>query len=117
MSESRARPLVYGRSVGRCEPQIPGVGCTGWGAEWHHRLRRSQRGLWLPSNGLHVCRPCHAAVTRPTDRKTEFEAAGWIVPPWADPASVPVLIHTHTLGHALVLLDDDGMISLAPCAA
>jgi hypothetical protein len=56
-------------------------------------------------------------VTHPHDRKTEFEAAGWIVSSWDDPASVPALIHTHTLGHASVLLDDDGMIRLAPCAA
>lgn len=114
MSESRARRIVYGRSAGLCEPQIPDVGCTRQGAEWHHRRRRSQRGLWTPSNGLHVCRACHAAVTHPTDRKPEFEAAGWIVPPWDAPAAVPALIHTHTLGHALVLLDDLGMVALAP---
>lgn len=56
--ERRARRLVYRRSGGWCEACDRRAG-----AEWHHRINRSQGGLWCPSNGLHLCIPCHTYVT------------------------------------------------------
>lgn len=63
MNEGLARRIVYARSGGLCEPRIPDAGCRHTGAQWHHRKRRSQGGRWTPSNGLHICLPCHDYVT------------------------------------------------------
>ncbi|NUR80748.1 MAG: hypothetical protein HOQ21_09930 [Dermatophilaceae bacterium] len=113
MNEGLARRIVYARSGGLCELRIPAARCTGHGAEWHHRKRRSQGGLWTPCNGLHSCPPCHRYVTDTNGHYDECVAAGWIVLEHADPAAVPALIHTITLGHGLILLDDEGMIAFA----
>lgn len=104
---ARGRRLVYARSGGLCEVRIPGV-CLGRGMSWHHRKNRSQGGTWAPSNGLHTCGDgttgCHGALTNTNGRAEEFRAAGWIVPSYQDPTTVPVLIP----GLFFVLLSDDG---------
>lgn len=110
MNEATGRRIVYGRSGGLCEPRIPDAGCTYLAVHWHHRKNRSQGGTWAPSNGLHVCLRCHDYVTDTRGHRDECEAAGWIVAGHSDPAAVPALIHTITLGHGLILLDDEGMI-------
>ena len=107
MNEKRARELVYNRSDYLCEVRIPGV-CLGRATNWHHRQAKGQRGPWAPSNGLHVCGSgttgCHGALTNTNGRRAEYEAKGWIVRSWQNPAEVPVLL-AHR-GH--VLLDDAG---------
>lgn len=111
--ERTGRPLVVARSGGWCEIRMDGV-CLGRASDWHHRKNRSQGGRWLASNGLHACRACHYAVTNTEGHRAEYEDKGWIVPGQVDPHTVPALIHTATLGHTYVLLDDDGMVQLAP---
>jgi hypothetical protein len=96
MSESKAREIVYARSQGWCEVRLPGI-CLGRGAQWHHRRDRIHGGLWLPSNGLHVCgspiHGCHGALTTPpAGQAGEFEQNGWTVPSNRDPADVAVLL-------------------------
>ena len=113
MNEGLARRIVYARSGGLCEPRIPAAGCAGRGAQWHHRQRRSQGGRWTPANGLHICLPCHDYVTDTDGHYDECVDAGWVVQQHAEPAAVPALIHTITLGHGLILLDDEGMIAFA----
>lgn len=100
-SQKLGRDLVYGRSDGRCEAWIPGV-CIGMAREWHHRLNRSQGGRWDASNGLHLCKPCHAYVT--DKARDEAKAKGWAVAPGiTSPIEVPVLRRG-----VWVLLDDEG---------
>lgn len=100
-SQTLGRDFVYGRSGGWCEIALLDI-CAGLGAEWHHRLNRSQGGRWDASNGLHVCKPCHAYVT--DAERAEAKAKGWAVPPGrTPPIEVPVLRRG-----AWVLLDDEG---------
>jgi hypothetical protein len=56
-------------------------------------------------------------LTDPQGRRADYEANGWIVPSYADPAEVPVLIHNATTGHDWVLLDDNGDLAFAPFPA
>jgi hypothetical protein len=113
IGETTARRAVKGRSGGWCEIQLPG--CFGRALDWHHRRLKGQGGLWQVSNGLHLCRWCHEAVTNTRGRRAEFEANGWLVrSSGAAPAGVSALIHTVRFGRAWVLLDDRGGVALAP---
>lgn len=100
-SQKLGRDFVYGRSGGWCEIALPDL-CAGLGAEWHHRLNRSQGGRWDASNGLHACSPCHDYVT---NRGRELaKRNGWAVAPGVTaPIEVPVLRRG-----VLVFLDDVG---------
>lgn len=103
-SQAEGRRLVYGRSSGECEAGVPDV-CAGIAREWHHRLNRSQGGRWDASNGLHLCRPCHAYVT--DKARNEAKEKGWAVAPGVTPpADVPVLRRG-----VWVLLDDAGAVT------
>lgn len=88
---------ILARSGYRCE-------CCGTdlgpGVEVHHRVRRRDGGDRL-SNLLALTPTCHR---RWTTNPAEAKARGIIVPPWADPADVPVLHR----GTAWSALDDDG---------
>lgn len=101
VNEKTARALVYARSGGTCER----CGAAP-AAEWDHRKNRSQGGLWLPSNGLHLCRNCHAWKTSNPLRATRH---GWAVKSWQNPVEVPVRL----AAHGLVLLDDLGGFTVA----
>lgn len=96
--EAEARRLVRERSGGTCEGcgQRPAV-------EWSHRVARSQGGLWLASNGLHLCSPggCHDAAHH---RPEWARGLGWMVRRGGIPAFVPARL----AGHGWVLLDDSG---------
>lgn len=102
VGEAQARRLVYARSGGACEFGIPGI-CTRIGAEWCHRLNRSQGGKWLASNGMHGCRVCHRVTTNTNGRRRLYEAHGWVLRRHQDPVDTPSLIHGRW-----VLLTDDG---------
>ena len=82
--ETSTRCAVPNRSGGRCEV------CGGHGSEMHHRLRRSQGGLWRPANILHLCgglAGCHEFFTvRP---ELAFEL-GVSVPRGVEPSRVAV---------------------------
>jgi|SRR6516162_11568808 hypothetical protein len=60
-NERTTRLAVPGRSGGRCE--YCGVAAT----NMHHRINRSQGGLWTPANILHLCGSgttgCHGYFT------------------------------------------------------
>lgn len=99
-AETTARQLVAFRSTGICE-----VCGTSWATDWHHRRNRSAGGPWAASNGLHLCRPCHATITT---HPAEAVAAGWTVPSWGDWATTPVRLWSGT-----VVLDDVG--GSTPC--
>lgn len=101
MSQVRARRLVEARSEGWCEA------CDRRAAtDWHHRKNRSQGGKWAASNGLHVCRPCHEAIT--TDYDGTARRNGWTVSPTAVPSRERVW-HAR---HGWCLLSDAGDITL-----
>lgn len=58
MNEGLCRKLVAERSGGLCEARLDGGNswqCLGVGQSFHHRKKRSQGGLWVPSNILHLC--------------------------------------------------------------
>lgn len=115
MSEATARRVVAARSQGRCE--MCGVRAA---QSWHHRQRRSQRGLWVASNGLHTCGDgvvgCHGKVTNTRGHAELYQRRGWIVPSWADPAAVPVWLANLDLGQVWCLLGDDGQVRLLSAA-
>lgn len=103
MNEKKCRAIVKARSGGMCER------CGLRAAEtMHHRRFRSQGGPWTPSNILHLdgdgTRGCHGVLTNTNGQRAEFEAAGWIVPSYADWREVPVL----RFGEFVILLDDGG---------
>lgn len=100
--ESRARRLVRKRSGGLCEFAIRDV-CIRQATDWCHRNARSQGGLWLASDGIHGCRPCHRATTNTNGHRAECEANGWVLRRHQNPASTPALIRGR-----FVLLDDEG---------
>ena len=102
IGEDVAKGRVKRRSLGCCEIQI--AGCFGRALDWHHRLRDGQGGLWQASNGLHVCRWCHMAVTNTNGHRAEYEANGWLVRTRIVPADVAVLLPSKRR----VWLDDRG---------
>jgi hypothetical protein len=98
-SQARGRSLVYARSDGRCEAAIAGW-CSLVATDWHHRKARSLGGRWDASNGMHLCRACHAWIT---ENPLGAAQRGWYLTHREDPSAVPV----KRFGE-LVLLDDDG---------
>ena len=91
------RETVARRSRGVCELRL--TDCTGQATDMHHRLRRRE-GNHTAVNALHCCRRCHQdAHASPKIARV----AGWIVPSWDDPATVPVRIRSRE-----VWLTDDG---------
>ncbi|ATN94025.1 HNH endonuclease [Mycobacterium phage Kumao] len=91
--------MVYTRSGGLCER------CGRKGESYHHRLKRSQGGLWTPSNIVLVCghgtAGCHGWIEH---NANDADSAGYHVRPWEKPEEKPV--RTCIAGWAL--LDDDG---------
>jgi hypothetical protein len=81
-SQSLGRKLVYARSGGLCE-----AGCGSQAHEWHHRKARSLGGTWHASNGMHLCRYCHAWVG---EHAIEAGGNGWYLGARDDPASAPM---------------------------
>jgi hypothetical protein len=81
-TEARGRRVVYRRSGGWCETCDRAAG-----VEWHHRINRSQCGTWEPSNGLHVCRPCHDWIGW---RPISAMERGWHLEPHEDPRTARV---------------------------
>lgn len=88
-----------------CEAQIPGV-CFGRGGNYHHRLNRSQGGVYTPSAALWLCGSgttgCHGWITNNPEVAREN---GWSVKSTDNPVDVPVLYRGRW-----VLLDDEGGI-------
>lgn len=108
-TEEAGRGPVVKRSGGVCEIRVAGQ-CDGQAAEWQHRKNRSQGGTWAPSNGLHVCSPCHRFIHAHPELAKE---KGWTVPPWAEPATTSVEVWMWGHMQAFALLDDDGGLHLA----
>lgn len=99
--EHLARKIVRRRSEGWCEA------CDRRAAtDWHHRQNRSQGGDWRPSNGMHLCRPCHRDITDPRDDTPRRN--GWTIPRASDPSKERVW-HAR---HGWCLLSDAGDITL-----
>ncbi len=98
-AERAARKVVAGRSYGRCElnPRHPAT-------DMHHRLNRSQGGLWCPANLLHLCADHHRWIT---EHPNAAVAQGWTIHGRRDPATVPVWL----FGHEWTFLNADGSIT------
>jgi hypothetical protein len=95
-AELGARSIMAARSGGVCE------GCRRAAAtDWSHRKPRSQGGPWCPSNGLHLCRDCHAWIHH---NPIEAYSVGWGLRSTTDPATTPALLAVH----GWVLLTTDG---------
>ena len=92
--EVNARRVVTARSRGLCEA------CGAPATDWAHRIARSQGGPWAASNGVHLCRRCHAACHAAPLQAIEV---GLILRSWQDPRTVPVKFRD-----GLWLLDDNG---------
>ena len=100
VGERVARRIVYRRSGGWCE------GCDKRPAtDWHHRLNRSQGGLWQASNGLHLCPACHWWVTHhPIAAHDRF---GW----HCEPHEVPARARVWLARRGWCLLSDPGDVT------
>ena len=106
VGEARARDAVAGRSGGLCEIRLRG--CFGRALDWHHRLLKGQGGLWQASNGLHLCRWCHEAVTNTRGNRATYEQNGWLIPANTVPAIVPADVPVLLPSGQRVFLDDVG---------
>lgn len=70
----KVRAAVKSRSGGRCETELVDI-CRGVAAHVHHVLRRSQGGVHVLENLLHVCWPCHSWIH---DHPAEAAALGYL---------------------------------------
>ncbi len=109
-NERVTRELVMARSMGRCEL----CGAVRDAMSMHHRMNRSQGGLWLPSNVPRLCGTgttyCHGWVTHERDLAKD---AGLAILTGEHPASVPVWLRTAQFGPGWWTLDDEGMVAFA----
>jgi hypothetical protein len=88
-----------------CEVQIPGT-CFGVGGNYHHRINRSQGGVYTPSAALWACGSgttgCHGWIT---ENPEGARAKGWSIKSTGNPLETPCLYRGEW-----VLLDDEGGI-------
>ena len=106
-NEALAREIVDARAYGRCE----GCRCCP-GRTFQHRRKRSQGGLWLPSNGVRLCGSgttgCHGDVD------TYFPAIGRLLGLGLgrgdDERQTPAYLHS-VAGSGWWLLNDDGTLT------
>jgi 5-methylcytosine-specific restriction protein A len=104
MNETTCRKVVTERSAGVCER------CGKAQAhEKHHRLNRSQGGLWEPSNIVDLCNGCHGLQD---SNPHAMRAEGWHLYRGEDPHTVPVA--HRMLPGLMVLLDDEGCLTTVP---
>lgn len=111
MSEVRCRGLVAQRSGGLCEGRLDGKGvyaCRGVGESMQHRRKRSQGGLWTPSNILHLCGDgtigCHGYIEA-------NPATGRRLRMWLFAGMEPLTTPVHMIFRGMrgwYLLDDEG---------
>ena len=80
----RGRPLppetrraVSDRSRGICEARLFRYGCSTAATEMHHVKLRSRGGSNDPGNILHLCGPCHRAVTVMRPGTERFRTHSW----------------------------------------
>lgn len=83
-AEAEARAIVKARSLGLCE-----MDGTRTATDMHHRVNRSQGGMWSPENLLHLCHEHHMHIT--TNPRIAQEQ-GWSIPSHLDPARTPAWI-------------------------
>lgn len=105
-SETDGRDAVRDRSHDVCEL------CRHRAQHWCHREGRAQGGTWSPANGTHLCARCHAWCHAEV---LLAQAAGLIVPSYADPALVPVWLDTaYGPGWWLLVITPDGDHDVVP---
>lgn len=102
--ERACRKVVRARSEGLCE--IHGDHPA---SDMHHRLNRSQGGLWTPANILHICRHSHDAIGA-DPLWAAHPSRGWSIRNRRNPADVPLWL----AGRGYCLLHDDGHVTEAP---
>lgn len=75
ISAAIRRQVEY-RSDGCCEAGIPGT-CDYSANQMHHRKARSQHGENSAENLLHVCFPCHRAITDHKPGTKKYRTKSW----------------------------------------
>lgn len=105
MNEKQCRSIVYERSGQLCERC-----CAGRVRSVHHRKKRSQGGLWEPSNCVLLCgtgvQGCHGWVEH---NPSTAHAQGFHVRPWEQPGEVPLYWR---LSQWVLLTNDGGMVDV-----
>ncbi len=102
--ERTCRKVVRARSEGQCEIHLGHPA-----SDMHHRLNRSQGGLWTPANILHICRASHSAIGA-DPLWAAHPSRGWSIRNQRNPADVPVYL----AGRGYCLLHDSGHVTEAP---
>jgi hypothetical protein len=74
----------------------------------HHRLNRSQGGLWTPANIIHICREAHAAIGA-DPLAAAHPSRGWSIRNRRNPADVPIWL----AGRGYCFLHDNGHVTEA----
>lgn len=65
------------RSRGLCEAGLIRYGCSFQATDPHHVKSRARRGSNTLENLLHVCRPCHNAITDNKPGTDRFRTWSW----------------------------------------
>jgi len=99
--ERATRKVVRARSEGQCEIHLGHPA-----SDMHHRLNRSQGGLWTPANILHICRESHSTIG--SDPKAAA-GQGWSIRNQRNPEDVPLWL----AGRGWCFLHDNGHVTEA----
>lgn len=70
------RDFVESRSGGMCEAGLPKL-CVSLADQMHHRKAKSQVGHNGSDNLLHVCFPCHRAITDRKPGTARYRTRSW----------------------------------------
>ena len=112
----KVRGLVLARDNFQCVACGKSVGgaCTWWSLQ--HRKARGQGGDNSPQNLIAMCGSatsdgCHR---RAEDRDREFNARGYWLQSWEDPALIPVMLFSEHGSGITAWLTEDGQYSFEP---
>jgi hypothetical protein len=100
--ERACRKAVRARSESVCE-----IHGSHPAQDMHHRLNRSQGGLWTPANILHICRDAHRLIG---ERPQAAAGQGWSIRNQRNPEDVPCWL----AGRGYAFLHDNGHVTEAP---
>lgn len=103
------RAVLWARCRGRCELCGRALDAGSW--DGHHRQLRGQGGPDCPCNGAALHPGCHTLGRTAVHVQVAMATvSGFIVPSWADPREVPVVVpaHVHLTGPGAVALTCGG---------
>lgn len=73
----KVKKALLERSRGWCEAGLVRYGCTVNATDPHHVKSAARRGSSRLENLLHVCRPCHDAITDNKPGTDKFRTYRW----------------------------------------